>query len=117
MNKRVYATMLSLTVLSVFLGSCSGGGGSNAPAPPLPRPLAEQYAIDGVVDLSTFPNVRQQVIDMKSTFGTGTSVGTTTLRYAIVNDERHLYVAMRSEERRVGKECVSLCSSRWSPYH
>ena len=23
----------------------------------------------------------------------------------------------RSEERRVGKECVSLCRSRWSPYH
>src|SRR3546814_11928925 len=23
----------------------------------------------------------------------------------------------RSEERRVGKECVSKCKSRWSPYH
>src|SRR3546814_20607692 len=26
-------------------------------------------------------------------------------------------VASRSEERRVGKECVSTCRSRWSPYH
>src|SRR3546814_13716277 len=25
--------------------------------------------------------------------------------------------AGRSEERRVGKECVSTCRSRWSPYH
>src|SRR3546814_12185678 len=25
--------------------------------------------------------------------------------------------SMRSEERRVGKECVSTCRSRWSPYH
>ena len=25
--------------------------------------------------------------------------------------------ADRSEERRVGKECPSLCRSRWSPYH
>src|SRR3546814_6376633 len=25
--------------------------------------------------------------------------------------------SLRSEERRVGKECVSTCSSRWSPYH
>src|SRR3546814_11260028 len=25
--------------------------------------------------------------------------------------------ATRSEERSVGKECVSTCSSRWSPYH
>src|SRR3546814_10367755 len=24
---------------------------------------------------------------------------------------------LRSEERRVGKECVSKCRSRWSPYH
>jgi RNA polymerase sigma-70 factor (ECF subfamily) len=26
-------------------------------------------------------------------------------------------VALRSEERRVGKECRRLCRSRWSPYH
>ena len=24
---------------------------------------------------------------------------------------------IRSEERRVGKECALLCRSRWSPYH
>src|SRR3546814_8862149 len=29
--------------------------------------------------------------------------------------EGHTY--LRSEERRVGKECVSTCRSRWSPYH
>src|SRR3546814_1678144 len=28
-----------------------------------------------------------------------------------------LGIASRSEERRVGKECVSTCRSRWSPYH
>src|SRR3546814_18742285 len=26
-------------------------------------------------------------------------------------------ICRRSEERRVGKECVSTCRSRWSPYH
>src|SRR3546814_15436527 len=26
-------------------------------------------------------------------------------------------IEARSAERRVGKECVSRCSSRWSPYH
>ena len=25
--------------------------------------------------------------------------------------------SLRSEERRVGKECASMCRSRWSPYH
>ena len=24
---------------------------------------------------------------------------------------------IRSEERRVGKECLAVCRSRWSPYH
>src|SRR3546814_11274607 len=30
---------------------------------------------------------------------------------------RALWCFFRSEERRVGKECVSTCRSRWSPYH
>src|SRR3546814_14818600 len=29
----------------------------------------------------------------------------------------HVNLIGRSEERRVGKECVSTCRSRWSPYH
>src|SRR3546814_20899455 len=33
--------------------------------------------------------------------------------YAEMEISRHA----RSEERRVGKECVSTCRSRWSPYH
>src|SRR3546814_12856841 len=36
----------------------------------------------------------------------------------IVRDRRgHCRVNRRSEERRVGKECVSTCRSRWSPDH
>src|SRR3546814_12589084 len=34
----------------------------------------------------------------------------------VLNDERTAE-ARRSEERRVGKECVSTCRSRWSPCH
>src|SRR3546814_10053477 len=30
---------------------------------------------------------------------------------------RSIIARGRSEERRVGKECVSTCRSRWSPYH
>src|SRR3546814_2256961 len=32
-------------------------------------------------------------------------------------DQLGVKVYGRSEERRVGKECVSTCRSRWSPYH
>ena len=38
--------------------------------------------------------------------------GLFNLRYDDTNP-----VKERSEERRVGKECLSLCRSRWSPYH
>src|SRR3546814_4930652 len=35
-----------------------------------------------------------------------------------VDQRQHcLTHGLRSEERRVGKECVSTCRSRWSPYH
>src|SRR3546814_6924451 len=46
---------------------------------------------------------------------------------ALVDREGHTHLVelsphghagrFRSEERRVGKECVSTCRSRWSPYH
>src|SRR3546814_19638497 len=37
----------------------------------------------------------------------------TLLRRLIIPTE----AMQRSEERSVGKECISPCSSRWSPYH
>jgi hypothetical protein len=60
----------------------------------LPAPLAEHYSIDGVVDLAAVGTVHEKTIDLLDSFGTGTSVGATTLRYAMANDERHLYIAM-----------------------
>src|SRR3546814_1350005 len=39
-----------------------------------------------------------------------------SLSYNIDADQGTIENA-RSEERRVGKECVSTCRSRWSPYH
>src|SRR3546814_12383355 len=35
----------------------------------------------------------------------------------VVDDEQLHQIVVRSEERRVGKEGVSTCRSRWSPYH
>src|SRR3546814_12670879 len=40
-----------------------------------------------------------------------------TVLLAISTFSLSLLGAFRSEERRVGKECVSTCRSRWSPYH
>src|SRR3546814_4662471 len=52
--------------------------------------------------MTRMPRVRQIVKDF---FGKGPHTG--------VNPDE----VVRSEERRVGKECVSTCRSRWSPYH
>src|SRR3546814_19420448 len=41
------------------------------------------------------------------------SIGTTVVPALVAGTHWH----QRSEERRVGKECVSTCRSRWSPYH
>src|SRR3546814_14740599 len=42
-------------------------------------------------------------------------------RYVMGKEVKEVYAAAsvltRSEERRVGKECVSTCRTRWSPYH
>src|SRR3546814_11414630 len=35
----------------------------------------------------------------------------------LLGDVQLIAPSLRSEERRVGKECVSTCRSRWSPYH
>src|SRR3546814_10144059 len=49
-----------------------------------------------------------------------TAPGSTTMpqRCQIASSSHHLECPRpRSEERRVGKECVSTCRSRWPPYH
>ena len=38
-------------------------------------------------------------------------------RGAIYDRSGVVVLAARSEERRVGKECIAVCRSRWSPYH
>src|SRR3546814_14127013 len=51
--------------------------------------------------------------------------GVTGLHLAVVHDSDAIVLdlnlpgmdGLRSEERRVGKECVSTCRARWSPYH
>src|SRR3546814_4685011 len=50
----------------------------------------------------------------------GTILARTTLALtaaSLANDAAGQIQGSRSEERRVGKECVSTCRSRWSPYH
>src|SRR3546814_4400962 len=50
-------------------------------------------------------------------YALGASLASAALTYAIGRMAGTRPLRNRSEERRVGKECVSTCRSRWSPYH
>src|SRR3546814_7079070 len=49
--------------------------------------------------------------------GGGVQLSLYGLAGVILAPEEGVEVNLRLEERRVGKECVSTCRSRWSPYH
>src|SRR3546814_15959524 len=75
-------------------------------APGMPEagyiPIPRKLAVQGVKDMARISDGRMS----------GTAFGTIVLH---VTPESA--VGGRSEERRVGKECVRTCRSRWSPYH
>src|SRR3546814_2164284 len=45
------------------------------------------------------------------------NIQTSWVKLGVEGTQTMLNSGARSEERRVGKECVSTCRSRWSPYH
>src|SRR3546814_11953577 len=71
--------------------------------------------ISGDSDFS--PLVSKLRENAKQVIGVGVKQSTSDLLIANC-DEFYFYDDLvRSEERSVGKECVSTCRSRWSPYH
>src|SRR3546814_15002147 len=70
---------------------------------------------DLAIDIATFgdPDAEKTLFLVSGTHGQEGFVGS-ALQIAFLRD---LDIPARSAERRVGKECVSTCRSRWSPYH
>src|SRR3546814_9580424 len=74
-------------------------------------------------ELNNLPKARAMVSDkafrwlkLKSRYVDGIR-RTTTGDLSLEQRGQTFYLAERSEERRVGKECVSKCRSRWWAYH
>src|SRR3546814_15474912 len=61
---------------------------------------------------SPSPGATATTVRPRDRFGAG-AAGDSTIWSA----KRVTVIRNRSEERRVGKECVRTCRSRWSPYH
>ena len=81
------------------------------------------YIYDRVVNMPYVKTVKPEgafylFVDFSGTYGKsykGTVLESAAQIGAILLDEK--LIAVRSEERRVGKECSEPCRSRWSPYH
>src|SRR3546814_16892195 len=104
------------------MGRASDGGAAS-PSSPILLDLAKQALLalnqrlidDGLADRATI-----KIVAFRADTGTAV-IDANSVEFdrpddsglaAVVNSLR-----ARSEERRVGKECVSTCRSRWSQYH
>src|SRR3546814_17439587 len=85
-----------------------------APPPPIEPTTPAVHAVVLYTEPLTADSERALGIDMMQDAGRRA-----VLEAAVVRDDAVLgpKLQVRSEERRVGKECVSTCGSRWSPYH
>src|SRR3546814_2660060 len=78
--------------------------------------------LDGVLHINGQPVPRKREADFVQTEPDGQVVRVPRYRETLPNGVSYdtldlVENGFRSEERRVGKECVSTCRSRWSPYH
>src|SRR3546814_13868391 len=65
-----------------------------------------------MVDVTDRPNVAMRLVTLKFCLGHSLCPA-----IRVLLSDLFVVDLSRSEERRVGKECVSTCRSRWSPYH
>ena len=82
------------------------------------------------VDISGVSGIDSITVGRSSVFADFDNDGDYDVFMTTIQNESHLLfrnnvgqssnwlrISLRSEERRVGKECTSWCRSRWSPYH
>src|SRR3546814_13126320 len=95
-------TIAALSILPLLLGGCVSAVKTVVTAP--------VKAVGKVADWST---TSQEEADRNL----GRSVREREAKLGKLTRQRDKAAETRSEERRVGTECVSTCRYRWSPYH
>src|SRR3546814_17943105 len=84
----------------------------------LERPIPVSSAFSTIAVYHHNPMLRVTINDaLKAAMKAKDQRATSTLRLILAALKDRDIAARRSEERRVGKACVSTCRSRWSPYH
>src|SRR3546814_13888488 len=100
----------------VFITAGMGGGTGTGAAPVIARAAREQGVL--TVGVVTRPFHFEGSHRMKLAEAGLEELGKFVDTLIIIPNQNLFRIANeRSEERRVGKECVSTCRSRWSPYH
>ena len=72
----------------------------------------EDFKRDEDWTLEEIPNIMEEAEDIAEG-----EEGEMFLKTSSQRSSKQPTKVLRSEERRVGKECLRLCRSRWSPYH
>ena len=85
-----------MTLICLFLWNCSNNDSTNES---VLTPVAELFQIDGNIDFAAVGTTQQQSIDIRDSFGAGsTTVQTSTLKWATQNDDRNLYIALEWDD-------------------
>ena len=108
--RRAARALASLCVMAT-LTACNGEGGGT-----------DGVTVNGDVPIAYVK--RSTAVTMNPTDGTNSAPGGDLMlreKSSASATEHNLTAGftqgVRSEERRVGKECIPPCRSRWSPYH
>ena len=89
---------LCLVASIAMLAACGSDTAPNPQDPVVLAPVAERYPIDGTVNLSAMSGVQSRQVSMRDYLGEGDEVNTITVRWALDNDDRHLYVALEWDD-------------------
>ena len=103
MKKRMLAILLAALMLLGMLAGC--GTEETSAAESAASEASEAPATEAPADNNEPTEAPDSAAEPGSTVEEGSALEETGYTYT------------RSEERRVGKECASMCRSRWSPYH
>ena len=111
LDPEIWLTLVTLTFLEIILGVDNIIFLSLVVAklPPHQQNVARKLGLSGAM-------VMRVLLLVSIAWLAHITVPLFTIAHFVVS-VRTIILFVRSEERRVGKECVSTCRSRWSPYH